>query len=199
MINKKVFNLIIAGYGGQGVLTMAKIIASAAVLSGYDVKQAELHGLAQRGGSLICQIRFGKNIYSPLIRCGNSDLIIGLDLLETLHACYFSDKRKTIILSNAELFNPYFFEQKYIDSQKIIENIKEFAYKADFVSVEKNIKKITKDTTMVNTFMLGYSFGKKIMPIKEKHIIQAMKEKFKKMFWENNLKIFHLGKTIAQT
>ncbi|MCD6471209.1 2-oxoacid:acceptor oxidoreductase family protein [bacterium] len=198
MSNKNTFNLIIAGYGGQGVLTMAKIIAYAAMFAGYDVKQAELHGLAQRGGSLICQVRFGKKVYSPLIRQGNADLIIGLEILETLHACYYADKNKTIILANSEFYNPYLFEQKGIDSQKIIKDIKSFGLKTELISASKIIKKVIKDTAMINTFMTSYAVEKKLLPIREKFILQAMKEKFRKIFWEDNLKVFQIAKLTAK-
>lgn len=74
----KNFNIIIAGIGGQGVITLTRILANAALLDGYDVKTSELHGLSQRGGSVETHIRFGKKIYSPLIMPGQADLVIDL-------------------------------------------------------------------------------------------------------------------------
>lgn len=193
MTKKEVFNLIITGYGGQGVLTMAEIIAKAALFSKYNVKQAELHGLAQRGGILECHLRFGnKNIYSPLVSRVDADLIIGLNLLDTLRACYYANKNKTIILTNLELFSPYPFEPERIEEEKLIANIKKFAKKLELVNLAKTAKEIIKDTAMINTLMLGYAVAKKFLPIKKEFVLKSMKEKIRPIFWETNLKIFEI-------
>jgi len=92
-----VFNILIAGVGGQGVLLTSKIIAEAALLAGLDVKQSEVHGMAQRGGSVLSQVRFGDKVFSPVIAEGEADLLIGFEPLETaryLH--YLRDNGMTI-------------------------------------------------------------------------------------------------------
>lgn len=190
MNRNRPFNLIITGYGGQGVLTIAEIIAKAVLLSGYNVKQAELHGLAQRGGALECHLRFGKKVYSPLIPRAEADLIIGLDLLETLRVCYYANKNKTIILANSHPFTPYPFEPKRIEAKKLIADIKKFAKKLELIDTLKITEKITKDTAMINTLMLGYAVAKKFLPIKKGLVLKAMKEKIRPIFWQDNLKIF---------
>lgn len=75
----KNLNIIISGTGGQGVITLTRILAHAALLENYDVKTSELHGLAQRGGSVETHVRFGKKIYSPLIMPNQINLIINLN------------------------------------------------------------------------------------------------------------------------
>lgn len=202
-MSNKVFNLIITGYGGQGVLTMAEIIAKAALLSGYNVKQAELHGLAQRGGTLECHLRFGKKVYprtknfgegvySPLVLKTGADLIISLDLLEALGTCYYANKKKTIMLTNSEIFTPHPFEPGKIEAKKLIANIKKIVKKLELVNAFETTKKITKDTAMINTLMLGYAAAKKFLPIKKEFILKAMKEKIRPIFWQDNLKIFEI-------
>jgi len=195
MSKNKIFNVIVAGYGGQGVLTLAEIIALAAFYQGYEVKQAELHGLAQRGGTLESHLRFGKKnlIYSPLIRQGEADLIIGLELLETLRACRFASSKKTIIVSNLELFNPHPFEPERFDERGIISQIKRSAKKFEFIDIRRKIEKITQDTAMVNTFMLGYIVGKKLIPIQKKFILKALEEKIRPVFFEQNKKVFEMA------
>ena len=106
MSKSKTFNVIAAGYGGQGVLTLAKILARATVMAGLDVRQAELHGLSQRGGSLDCHIRFGEEVHSPLVCAGRADLIIALEAAEALRVCKFSNPDRTVVLTNAKLFSP---------------------------------------------------------------------------------------------
>ncbi len=77
-------NLIFAGVGGQGVLLIAEITALAAVAAGHDVKQTEVHGVSQRGGSVESHVRFGPVVHSPLVSLGQADVVIGLEKLEAL-------------------------------------------------------------------------------------------------------------------
>ena len=71
-------NIVIAGLGGQGVIRAANILAEAAVRAGYDVKQSEIHGMSQRGGSVTSDIRFGKKVYSPMVPVGEADFLLVL-------------------------------------------------------------------------------------------------------------------------
>lgn len=79
-----IVNLIVAGVGGQGVLTAARVIALAAYLSGYEVRMSEVHGLAQRGGAMVSMIRFGTRVLTPVFSSGEGDYLVGLELLESL-------------------------------------------------------------------------------------------------------------------
>ncbi len=76
---KDTTNILICGTGGQGILTMAEIVCRAAVIDGYHVKKSEVHGMAQRGGSVESHIRFGERIFSPLIPYGMTDILVCLD------------------------------------------------------------------------------------------------------------------------
>ena len=95
----KTFNIIIAGVGGQGLITLNNIIAKAALNGGYDVKTSELHGLSQRAGSVETHLRFGKKVYSPLVVAGKADLVLGLEITEGMRAVRFSNP-KTIFVVN---------------------------------------------------------------------------------------------------
>jgi indolepyruvate ferredoxin oxidoreductase beta subunit len=77
-------NIAIAGVGGQGIVLASDVIAEAALRAGYDAKKNEVHGMAQRGGSVVSEIRFGELIRSPIIPDGEVDVLIGLELLEAL-------------------------------------------------------------------------------------------------------------------
>ncbi len=84
----RVTNIAIAGVGGQGIILASDVIAEAALCAGHDVKKNEVHGMAQRGGSVVSEIRFGERIYSPLIPDGEVDFLVGLELLEALRHAY---------------------------------------------------------------------------------------------------------------
>ena len=77
-------NVAIAGVGGQGIVLASEIVAQAALLAGCDVKKNEIHGMAQRGGSVVSEIRFGREVFSPVIPGGEVDVLVALELLEAL-------------------------------------------------------------------------------------------------------------------
>jgi indolepyruvate ferredoxin oxidoreductase beta subunit len=75
----KVNNVVIAGLGGQGVLKASDILADAAFRAGYDVKKSELHGMSQRGGSVSSDVRFGEQVWSPMVPAGEADVLVVLE------------------------------------------------------------------------------------------------------------------------
>lgn len=78
MSQQNVTNVVVAGLGGQGVLTCSDILAEAAFRSGADVKKAEVHGMSQRGGSVACDVRFGADVHSPMVPTGQADFLLVL-------------------------------------------------------------------------------------------------------------------------
>lgn len=82
-------NLLVCGVGGQGVLLFSDILAQLALTAGLDVKKSEVHGMAQRGGSVTSHIRWGKKIHSPLIEEGKADIIVAFELLEAVRYLHF--------------------------------------------------------------------------------------------------------------
>ena len=80
----KTVNVSLVGVGGQGIILTADILAKAAALAGYDVKKSEIHGMAQRGGSVTSQVRFGESVASPIIQEGRADILVSFDKLEAL-------------------------------------------------------------------------------------------------------------------
>jgi indolepyruvate ferredoxin oxidoreductase beta subunit len=77
-------NIALVGVGGQGILLASEVISRAAMLSGHDVKKSEVHGMAQRGGSVVSQVRIGERVYSPLIPDGETDFLVSFEMIESL-------------------------------------------------------------------------------------------------------------------
>jgi indolepyruvate ferredoxin oxidoreductase beta subunit len=82
--NSKTTNILLSGVGGQGVILASYILSQAALAEGYDVKQSEVHGMSQRGGSVISHLRFGDHVSSPLVTMGVADLLLSFEPLEAL-------------------------------------------------------------------------------------------------------------------
>src|SRR5690554_5057908 len=79
-----VYNIILAGVGGQGILFAARVLGTAALKKGYDVKVSEVHGMAQRGGSVVSYVRIGSKVYAPVVEKGRCDLLVAFEELEGL-------------------------------------------------------------------------------------------------------------------
>ena len=94
-----IINVLFSGVGGQGILLASKILAKCAFVSGYMVKESELHGMAQRGGSVTSHVRFGEEVFSPLIPKGKADFLIALEELEGLRYAYYLKPDGKVILN----------------------------------------------------------------------------------------------------
>jgi indolepyruvate ferredoxin oxidoreductase beta subunit len=98
-------NILIVGVGGQGTLLTSRIIAQVAVQLGYDVKVSEVHGMAQRGGSVVTQVRYGEKIYSPIIKMGDADVILAFEKIEAARWLDYLKEDGMVIINN-ERVNP---------------------------------------------------------------------------------------------
>lgn len=77
-------NILLAGVGGQGIILASRIIGNTALMNSYDVKLSEVHGMAQRGGSVISSVKMGEKVYSPIIEKQEADIILAFEKLEAL-------------------------------------------------------------------------------------------------------------------
>ncbi|MDR3565850.1 MAG: indolepyruvate oxidoreductase subunit beta [Negativicutes bacterium] len=98
-----VTNVLIVGVGGQGTLLASKIIGQVAMLEGLAVKQSEVHGMAQRGGSVVTHVRFGDKVYSPLVEKGEADIILAFENLEALRWAEYLRPGGTLIINDQEI------------------------------------------------------------------------------------------------
>lgn len=93
-------SILIVGVGGQGTLLTARILAQVAVQLGNDVKVSEVHGMAQRGGSVVSQVRYGEKIYSPIVPLGGADIILAFEKLEAARWLDYLKKDGMVIINN---------------------------------------------------------------------------------------------------
>jgi indolepyruvate ferredoxin oxidoreductase beta subunit len=195
--NVKEFNFVAIGVGGQGILTLASILAEAALKQGYDVKMSELHGLAQRGGSIPCQIRFGEKIYSSLVKVGNADLVIAMEPLEAMRAARFASSKKTVLIMNTCKVQPAsvtILGKRYPDIDEIKDRLKDFFKKIIDVNATKIAEKETGITVTSNIYMLGLASKRGLLPIKRGILLEALEENVPPKYLEMNKSIFERAK-----
>ena len=137
-------NIIIAGVGGQGIILASKVIAQCAFVEGFDVKENELHGMAQREGSVISHVRFGKEVYSPLISRQQADFIIGMEELEGLRYIHYLKPGGRVIVSK-RIKKPTTVDlNKTPYPDNIPQQLKDMGFQVDLVDaveIAKNVQK----------------------------------------------------------
>jgi len=185
-------NILIVGVGGQGTLLTSRILGNLALKKSYDVKVSEVHGMAQRGGSVVTYVKMGKKVYSPLIERGECDLMLSFEELEGLRWIDYLKKDSVVIL-NSQRINPMpviMGNEKYPEGIKknIRKNFSAFC-QIDALSIAKELGNIK----VVNTVLLGVMA--KSLGIDKKLWIQSIKEVIKPKLQEVNLKAFELGYT----
>lgn len=98
----RLFNVSLVGVGGQGILLTSDILALAAMHAGLDVKKSEIHGMSQRGGSVISQVRFGAKVHSPIIPDGQSDVLVSFERTEALRYAHLAKPGAKILVNDME-------------------------------------------------------------------------------------------------
>lgn len=186
-------DILMVGVGGQGTILASKILSMVAQTMGYDVKVSEIHGMAQRGGSVVTQVRIGEKIYSPIIAEGQADIILAFEKLEALRWLYYLKPEGTIIINDQE-----------IEPVPVILGVQK--YPDDVIA---QIKSRTDKTVVVNGLDLALKSGNvkalnvvligamaKHIDIPENVWIEAIEEKVPARFLEANKKSFAAGYNI---
>ncbi len=182
-------NIMIVGVGGQGSLLASRIVGHAALSKGYDVKVSEVHGMSQRGGSVVTYIRFGECVHSPVICKGEADIIISFESLEAARWLPYLKKGGTIITNTGEI-NPM---PVIVGSAKYPENI--ISRLGDMASVIKTdaqalaIEAGSEKT--VNVVLMGLFAHCGIFTKEE--LEEAVRQCVPKKLVDTNIKAFELG------
>ncbi|MBR2722094.1 MAG: indolepyruvate oxidoreductase subunit beta [Clostridia bacterium] len=99
----KSINIMVVGVGGQGTLLTSRIIGQTALKAGYDVKLSEVHGMAQRGGSVVTFIRYGEQVFEPVVEVGDVDVLISFERLEALRYAHYLKQDGVLIVNDCRI------------------------------------------------------------------------------------------------
>jgi len=185
-------NIVITGVGGQGVITASNILGKAAVAAGVNVFVSEVHGMAQRGGSVNCCVRLG-DVSGPLVPSGDADVILSTEPIEALRYIHFSNK-KTIIITDSTSIIPFTVstgEGKYPDLEKVFKELQKYGklYKFDAVKIaEESGSVITK-----NIVMLGALAATDVLPFDKKILLDTILGSVPVKYKDMNKKAFENG------
>ncbi len=182
-------SIMIVGVGGQGTLLASRILGNTVIREGYDVKVSEVHGMSQRGGSVVTYVKYGEKVYSPCIDKGEADTVLAFELLEAARALPFL-KKDGILITNTQTMNPMPVitgAAKY--PEKLDEKLDEKAnlIKVDALSLAREAGSIK----AVNVVLIGVFAKHSDIPYEK--WIESVKETVPAKFLEVNLKAFELG------
>jgi indolepyruvate ferredoxin oxidoreductase beta subunit len=185
--NRNTINIAIAGVGGQGVLTLAEILAKAALAEGANVRVGEIHGMAQRGGHVVCTVRIGENAKGPVIDAGTADLLVGFEPVEALREIHLVKKGGLVLMSSHVQYPVAVSMGKaeYPDHEEILKDIKNFTDKiieidAQTIAIEAG------SSRALNMVMFGGIIGTNLVPISKEAAMKAISEAFPKKFEKIN-------------
>ena len=180
-------NIAIAGVGGQGVLTLAEILAKAALAEGLNVRVGEIHGMAQRGGHVVCTVRIGVDASGPVIDAGTADLLVGFEPVETLREVHLVKKGGYILMSSHIQYPVAVSMGKaeYPDHKDIIAAMKKFTDNIIEIDAQKIAIEAGSSRSM-NMVMFGGIIGTNLVPISKDSALKAISEAFPKKFEKIN-------------
>jgi len=188
-------NVIFAGVGGQGVILASKVLMEVATKKGFDVKESEVHGMAQRGGSVDCHIRYGKEVFSPLIPKGGADYVISLELLESMRKLEYLHKGSVLIV-NREQINPAPVEIGAMKYPADIEAWLKENFSSTVVVDTTDALKEAGTKKALNIVMVGCLSTYLDFAVSDWE--DAIKALVSEKFIEQNLKAFHLGRELVK-
>lgn len=183
-------SIMIVGVGGQGTLLASRIIGNALISQGYDVKMSEVHGMAQRGGSVVTYVKYGQKVFSPIIEKASANVILGFEELETARWISYLSPNGTII-SNTQKINPM---PVIIGSQEYPENLTEKikGIVSNCISLDAlKLAKIAGTVKAVNVVLIGVMAS--VMKEDKELWLDALKNTVPAKFLEMNKKAFELG------
>lgn len=185
-------NIVLTGVGGQGVITAANILGKAAIKAKVNVFVSEIHGMAQRGGTVNSAVRMG-NVSGALVASGTADVILSTEPIEALRYIRFSNKDTKIITDVTPVipFNVSVGMDEYPDIEKVFKELSTYGklYKIDAVKIAKDAGAlITK-----NIVMLGALAAADILPFKSEILLETIIENVPAKFRDINKKAFEGG------
>ena len=189
------WDLVFSGIGGQGVVVLSDIFCEAALLEGFDVAKAEIHGMAQRGGSIVAYARIGEKVESPLIERGKADVILGFEILETARVLPMLRDEGTVVM-NVKYIPPSCALQGSAEPRKpedLVGLVRKKAFKVHEVDGVGIAVKLG-NPIVVNTVLLGALSALSENPIKKETLEKAMCGRLKEKYHSINLQAFQMGR-----
>ncbi len=186
-------DIFLAGVGGQGTLLASEVLGEAFLLSGYDVKKSEVHGMAQRGGAVTTHLRFGPRVHSPLIEPGKADLLIAFEKIEALRFAHYLRPGGALLVNTQEIYPPSVATGREPYPPDAMERLA--AVTARFFPVDALAAALALgEVRAVNMVMVGA--GSRFLPLPEGAYEEAVRKRLPERIAEVNVRAFRAGRAL---
>ena len=190
-MSRQITNVLLVGVGGQGILLASEILSEAAMLAGFDVKKSEIHGMSQRGGSVVSHVRYGTEVFSPIVPEGEGDILFGFELMETVRSLPLLKPGGTVVANDLQISPPSVLMGEEAYPEGLAERIK--AQFDDFLLIDG--QKMAADAGNIraaNTVLLGAV--SKRLSIPEEYWMKALEKMVPAKALEVNKRAFLTGR-----
>lgn len=190
-MSEQITNVLMAGVGGQGILLASEILSEAAMLAGFDVKKSEIHGMSQRGGCVVSHVRYGREVFSPIVPEGEGDILFGFELMETCRSLPLLKPGGAVVANDLRILPPSVLmgQEPYPDG--LVERIK--SQFPDFQLLDgQHVAEQAGNVRAANTVLLGAV--SKRLNIAEQFWMQALEKMVPPKALGVNRKAFQLGR-----
>ena len=184
------YTIVITGLGGQGLISLLQILGNILTSKGYKVTTAETHGLSQRGGKVICFLRFGNKMNAPIPIIGSADMIVATEKGSILDVLKYakSDKNTKLILSTYE---KHIIGIEYPPEMYLLDALNEKSDNVYFIPASEIAEKYIGNLKTINIVILGYIL--RFLPLKKEDLEESLKWQFSGKILDINLKALNHG------
>ncbi len=188
-------SIFITGVGGQGIILASELLSDVALFGGYDVKKSEVHGMAQRGGSVVSAVRFGEKVYSPVISEGEADVLLAFEPLEALRTLHFAKPEGKVIVNSRPIMPATVASGAATYPQDVFDRIRREV--PDVLIIDGYaLAKQAGSTRTVNVVLLGALSN--FLPFSEDDWMKAIERRVPPKYLEQNKTAFKLGRQYKQ-
>ena len=192
-MSTQITNILLVGVGGQGILLASEILSEAAMLAGFDVKKSEIHGMSQRGGSVVSHVRYGTEVFSPIVPEGEGDILFGFELMETARSLPLLKPGGTVVANDLQISPPSVLMGQESYPAGLAERIK--SQFADFLLVDgQHLATEAGNVKAANTVLLGAVSRRLSIP--EEQWLQALEKMVPRKAVDVNKKAFLMGREL---
>ena len=187
-------NILFCGVGGQGILLASEVTAYSLLAAGMDVRKSEVHGMAQRGGSVTAHLRYGGKVYSPLISPGEADIGVAFEMLEAARYLPYMHSGSKVIVNTHKIYPPAVATGKMTYPENVLEELTGRDIHVKELDAFEIASKVG-EVRAVNIVMVGVLST--YLPVDEQVFMDVMNKRIPVRFRDVNIKAFQEGRKIA--
>ena len=187
-------NILFCGVGGQGILLASEVTAYSLLAAGMDVRKSEVHGMAQRGGSVTAHLRYGGKVYSPLISPGEADIVVAFEMMEAARYLPYMHSQSKVIVKTHKIYPPAVATGRMTYPENVLEELTGLDIHVKELDAFEIASKVG-EVRAVNSVMVGVLST--YLPVDEQVFVDVMNERIPERFRDVNIEAFQAGRKIA--